>query len=71
MKVIKAKFIGTDSLGYKHNQYYTIVLCQVSLMTWLFNGWQIEIRRVDDSRVFCPYKNMETFLQNWDDIQII
>lgn len=71
MKVIKAKFIGTNSLGYEHGKYYTLVLYKADFLRRLLYGWDLEIRRVDDSRGYCPYKNIDTFLANWDEITVV
>jgi hypothetical protein len=53
---IKAKFIGTDSLGYKHNQDYILNIREQGSMT---------IKRESGLGV-CKYNSLSAFLRNWN-----
>lgn len=55
--MIKAVFVGTNSMGYKHGEQYT-------LKTYIENGF-LWIAEVDGKAKDCPYKNLETFMDNW------
>ncbi len=68
MTKIYAKFIGEDgSLGYKNGREYIL---EVEATSGFKTGHTIEISR-EDGGGFCPYKNIETFLENWTDIKVL
>jgi hypothetical protein len=64
MKLIRATFIGRDTLGYKHGETYVL---WIEALSWPI-GSDIRIHRLD-SEGWCPYRNILTFLENWTDIQ--
>lgn len=57
----KAKFTGTDSLGYKHGNNYDLKI---------LNKKGISIVRLDGSGG-CVYESLSSFLTNWTDIIVI
>lgn len=62
------RFLGKDgSLGYRKAKVYTLRIKALSNFSAMANGYQIEIHRYDGSG-FCPYKNIETFFMNWQQI---
>lgn len=71
MKIIKARFIGTDSLGYKHNQVYHLIFKELGFIEAKIKGHEIEIWRTETEKEsisrtgYCPYSSMTAFLLNW------
>ncbi len=63
---IVARFIGEDkSLGYRTNRVYPLLITAYTFLERFFGkGWGIEIKRLDNTG-FCPYRNEDTFNQNW------
>jgi hypothetical protein len=55
--IIKARFIGKDSLGYQFGKEYILLTEDLT-----------SIKRSDGSGV-CPYNSIRSFLNNWTDIQ--
>lgn len=53
---VRARFIGKDSLGYKHFNIY-------ELYVWIENGF-IVVERLDHVGR-CPYSTIESFVSNW------
>lgn len=58
--IIKAKFIGTPSLGYETGKEYYLKLSNKSGMS---------IRRLDGTGGRCTYGSIHSFLANWTRIQ--
>lgn len=56
--IIKAKFTGTNSLGYEKNKEYNLKISKSK---------QITIKRMDDTG-FCFYESLHSFLVNWTNI---
>ena len=81
MKTITATFIGEDSLGYTKGRTYNLRVWSgrrpgvLSSMTMNFvQDYPITIARSTQSSRYdggglCPYSNIETFLENWNDIR--
>ncbi len=57
---ITAKFVGTDSLGYLHGEFYELEIADES---------GISIKR-DDGGGTCVYQSLSAFLKNWDNIRV-
>ena len=55
--IIKATFMGKNSLGYENGKEYELIV----------NG--VSITRIDGSGK-CPYISLYAFLKNWDNITI-
>ena len=75
--IIKAKFIGANgSLGYIHGKQYHLTIKENkpgvldALAYNLFLEGTISIKRLEGGGV-CPYTSLETFLDNWTNIQKI
>jgi hypothetical protein len=71
---ISARFVGKNSLGYEHGKRYELIVIIHSRWEAFFTGCQLSILRYDpEDRAFpaCPYKNVVTFLKNWDFIKHI
>ncbi len=66
--IVSAIFTGEDgSLGYKRGDRYDLRIVALP-HPWLnYRGSQIQVMRLDMTGV-CPYRNIVTFLQNWDHI---
>ena len=62
---MKAKFIGTTSMGFKKGQVYDI---RTKVEELHYNGYDIKCICVYDnySKAWCPYKNLEFVLENWE-----
>jgi hypothetical protein len=65
---VKAKFIGTDSVGFIHNNIYEMILID---LPHIGKGLiQIEARSYSRSgkktRLRCEYNNWESFIPNWE-----
>jgi hypothetical protein len=58
--IIQATFIGKNSLGYIHNNRYTLILEPKSY----------KIKRIDGTGI-CPYQSIRAFVINWKDIVIV
>lgn len=72
---LMAQFIGKDgSMEYQKGKVYPLVVCRFGWLHKLFNGWIIEIKKIDGGGWY-SYKNDKTFLENWlvlqDDFKII
>lgn len=65
---LKARFIGRDSLGYKHGKVYQLFVYDFDWFHKLINRWSIEVKRTDGTG-FCPYRSLFTFLDNWEVIR--
>jgi len=66
--IVSAIFTGEDgSLGYKRGDRYDLHIIAIQ-QPWVHGGAQIHIMRLDGSGM-CPYRNIVTFLQNWDNIE--
>lgn len=62
-KKLKAKFIGKDSCGFKHNEIYEIDTVfdpyNGKIMLWVkYNG-----------KLKCPYESLNSFIKNWEIIK--
>ncbi len=65
--IVSAVFTGKDgSLGYRTNEKYDLIVQSAPLFG--IPGAQIIVSRLDGSGR-CPYRNIITFLQNWDNIE--
>jgi hypothetical protein len=54
------RFIGEDgSMGYKHGEIYNLYIYP----HWF--GYRIVVEPVGKPSMRCPYRNIFTFLQNW------
>lgn len=62
-----AKFVGADgSMGLEHGKRYRLDIDSVGGLTALINNVQIVVHIIGVTSV--PYKNISTFLNNWDEI---
>lgn len=61
--LIKATFIGKDSLGYKNGVAYTLYL--------ITEKPNIQIKRFEDFSGVCEYESLKAFLTNWKDVTLI
>jgi hypothetical protein len=59
--IIKAKFIGGNSLGYETGKEYELKIEDQRSMT---------ISRQDGTGK-CPYQSLSAFLRNWTDIKLV
>lgn len=66
MKRIRATFIGQDTLGYEYGQEYELWIEALNIP--FTRRATIRIHRLDNEG-WCPYRNIETFLENWDTIR--
>lgn len=55
---MKARFIGTDSLGYKNGRVYDLIV------KFDHPEYPLAIRRQDGTG-FCPYSSGTAFFRNW------
>ena len=53
---IKAKFIGTSSLGYESNKIYNLELKEYKSMS---------VQR-ENGEGYCEYESLSAFLRNWN-----
>lgn len=80
MKLIQARFIGNNSLGYVQGRTYLLIFKERGFWERFFDTWshhKIEIWRANSKNIdvknmtyrgltgFCIYTNMTTFLYNW------
>ncbi len=67
MKKIKATFIGQDgNLGYEHGKEYEL---HIEALRW-HPGSSMRIYCLANREGTCPYRNIETFLENWTHIEV-
>ena len=59
--IIKAKFTGSNSLGYEHGKEYELRIK---------NTLAIAIVRLDGTG-YCKYGSLVAFLSNWKDIVVV
>lgn len=67
--IIKAKFIGRDSLSYNNGETYTLLL---EIFYGALHG--LAITKIEewgsiDPLSYCPYDNIEAFFNNWTNIK--
>jgi hypothetical protein len=62
---VKAKFIGTDSVGFIHNNIYEMILND---LPYIGKGIHIEAKSISGkkTRLRCEYNNWESFIPNWE-----
>jgi len=59
--IVQARFKGKDgSLGYRKGKIYSLIVNKTP------NQWGDMAISTITGRMYCPYKNWETFLLNWD-----
>ena len=66
---MKAKFIGTTSMGFRTGQLYNVrsKLKEVHCGGYIFGYDTLCICIYDNnSNAWCPYKNLEAVMENWD-----
>lgn len=66
--MITARFIGKDSMGFKHGKLY----CMKSKMKSVYvNGRNIPCICLYDvkSKAWCPYQTLEVLLESWEIIK--
>lgn len=59
--IIKATFIGTDSLGYEKGKKYELKISNLQ---------GVSISRLDGTGK-CPYQSLSAFFRNWDGVYLI
>lgn len=59
--IIKAKFTGSNSLGYEHGKEYELRIK---------NTLAISIVRLDGTG-YCKYGSLPAFLKNWKEIVVV
>lgn len=57
---IKAKFIGTSSIGFIHNNIYEMILIDLPHI-----GKGLIQISIENPRLRCEYSNWESFIPNW------
>lgn len=62
-KIIRARFIGRNSLGYKRGEIYTLKVNDRIIMG--FENAEVVIER-ENGYGICPYQTMEAFNKNWE-----
>jgi hypothetical protein len=71
--IVTAKFSGTDgSCGYRTGNIYELRIIASNKMVVISPiSQKIEISYNQGTEQACPYLNIITFLQNWDEIKVI
>ena len=59
--IIKATFVGTNSLGYENGKDYELKVDNVD---------RISVTRLDGNGK-CPYESLAAFLKNWTNIRVV
>ena len=60
--IVKAKFIGANSLGYVHGETYSLKILP---------NRSVSICKAIDGTGKCEYRSTYSFLRNWTDIKTI
>lgn len=63
--LIKATFVGKDSLGYKSGHSYLLILQESRVYNHVW------IQRKDDLGGLCEYGSFIAFLNNWENLTVI
>ena len=68
--IVSALFTGSNTLGYKKGNTYTLVLKEHNFLESFLLGYKLEIERINGGG-WCPYTTKESFKSNWTILVIL